>query len=107
MSGNLLDGTEIAPAAADEADGTFLHLDVPHLRDGVSLRAHFPAAERKKCLGAGQRVCGRDLSDGISERHVSEETGTMSLGLQPCETKCKWRHKTGLRTGVVPDRIAL
>ena len=86
MSGNLLDGTEIAPAAADEADGTFLHLDVPHLRDGVSLRAHFPAAEWKKCLGAGQLVCGRDLSDGIPERDVSEETGDVPLGLQPCET---------------------
>ena len=86
MSGNLLDGTEIAPAAADEADGTFFNLDVPHLRDGVSLRAHFPAAEWKKCLGAGQLVCGRDLSDGIPERDVSEKTGDVPLGLQPCET---------------------
>lgn len=58
MSGNLLDGTEIAPAAANEADGTFLHLDVPHLRDGVSLRAHFRLLNGKSVLVRGSVYAG-------------------------------------------------
>ena len=83
VPGNFLDRTEISAAAADETGGAFLHLDVSHLRDGLSFRTHFSAASKKKHLDAGQRLCGRDLSDGISERDVSEEAWDLSLGLQP------------------------
>lgn len=75
VPGNFLDGTEITSAAAAETDGAFLHLDVSHLRDGLSVRAHFAAAPEKERLGAGQRLCGWDFSDRVPERHVSEKTG--------------------------------
>ena len=107
VPGNFLDGTEITSAAAAETDGAFLHLDVSHLRDGLSVRAHFAAAPEKERLGAGQRLCGWDFSDRVPERHVSEKTGHLPLGLQSCPAQCKRGHKAGLRAGLVSDRTPL
>ncbi len=107
MSGNFLDRLAIPAAAAAETDGAFLHLDVSHLRDGFSVRAHFAAAPEKERLGAGQRLCGWDFPDRVSERHVSEKTGHLPLGLQSCPAQCKRGHKAGLRAGLVSDRTPL
>ena len=107
VSGNFLDRLAIPAAAADETDGAFLHLDVSHLRHGLSVRAHFPTAPEKERLGAGQRLCRRDFSDGVSERHVPEKTGHLPLGLQPCQAECKRRDKAGLCASLVSDRTPL
>lgn len=67
----------------------------------------FAAAPEKERLGAGQRLCGWDFPDRVSERHVSEKTGHLPLGLQSCPSQCKRGHKAGLRAGLVSDRTPL
>lgn len=75
VSGNFLDRLAILQRRQLKLMGHSSFWMFSHLRDGFSVRAHFAAAPEKERLGAGQRLCGWDFPDRVSERHVSEKTG--------------------------------
>ena len=104
VSGDLLDRPQVPPAAENETDGAVLHLDVPHLRYGLSFRSPVKAPTQKECLVPGKRLHVPDFPDGIRERNHLKKAELLPLGLQPCKTEHPRGHSSGLRPRMVSDR---